>query len=132
MKAVFCAIVFVLIICFLPTCDKTEAKEHVLEGKYIGIFHRTGMDTAQVNINFTNNVFTGTSNKANYPATCSGNFDIEDNSISFSDACAWTADFDWSLILSGTYDLQIINGTVRIWRTTGSVTDEYLLRQPMK
>jgi hypothetical protein len=116
----------------LLACDKTDSESSGLYGRYIGIFNRTGMDTAQVSLLFTGNHFEGQSNKPNYPAVCRGNFQQDNNSIHFSDSCSWTANFDWSLILSGKYNISFMQGTVRIWKTNGVVTDEYLLRQPLK
>jgi hypothetical protein len=113
-------------------CDKTESESSDLYGRYIGIFNRTGMDTAQVSLLFTGNRFEGQSNKQNYPAICRGSFLQDNNSINFTDSCSWTANFDWSLILSGKFNISFMQGTVRIWKTNGVVTDEYLLRQPVR
>ena len=115
----------------LYSCDKTETQPY-LDGRYIGIFHRTGMDTALINILFDGSRFEGSSNRQNYPAICSGSFRLEENSIFFTDSCMWTANFDWSLILAGSYNINTSDGTVRIWKTNGTVTDEYLLRQPTR
>jgi hypothetical protein len=101
---------------------------HNLSGSYSGIFYRTGMDTAGVVINFNGNNFDGQSNRPKYPAICRGSFDLDATTINFIDSCQWTADFDWSLILNGNYNIDFKNdGTVRIWKTNGYITDEYSL-----
>ncbi|HEX6192209.1 MAG TPA: hypothetical protein VFZ42_07585 [Chitinophagaceae bacterium] len=114
------------------SCEKTESASYSLGGNYLGIFSRTGMDTTQVSLFFDQNRFEGFSSRTNYPAICGGTFTLEDNTIQFTDSCAWTANFDWSLILSGAYNISISDGTVRIWKTNGAITDEYLLRQPTR
>ena len=98
----------------------------------MGLFTRTGMDTSRVSIFFDQNRFEGQSTQVNYPAICRGTFELDENTVTFVDSCAWTANFDWSLILSGTYNINFSDGTVRIWKTNGAVTDEYLLRQPTR
>jgi hypothetical protein len=113
-------------------CDKTEDGELSLNGRYLGSFNRTGMDTVQVSVLFRDNYFEGQSDRTNYPAICRGSFQTDDNTITFTDSCAWTANFDWSLILSGTYNASLIDGTLRIWKNNGAVTDEYVLRPVMR
>jgi hypothetical protein len=114
------------------SCDKVDAASVNLYGHYTGIFNRTGMDTAQVSINFRGDKFYGESNKSQYPAICSGDFDLENSTINFDNSCNWKADFDWSLITSGKYNISMSDGCVRIWKTNGVVTDEFLLRQPSR
>ena len=129
MKRLLCFLGLVLLI---VGCEKVESGSQSLQGRYTGLFSRTGMDTAQVSLMFEGERFEGQSNKQNYPAVCSGTVDLENNTISFTDACSWTANFDWSLILSGKYNINFSEGTVRIWKTNGAITDEYLLRQPSR
>jgi len=112
----------------VASCDKSDSASFSLNGRYMGTFSRTGMDTASVSILFDGNNFSGSSDRVNYPAICHGSFDLNDNLIRFNDSCAWTANFDWSLILSGQYNISYNDGAVRIWKTNGTVTDEYLLR----
>jgi hypothetical protein len=112
----------------LISCDKSDESPISLNGRYMGSFSRTGMDTSEVTLLFVNNTYSGQSNRTNYPAICRGSFDVDDNTIQFADSCSWTANFDWSLILSGQYSISYNDGAVRIWKTNGTVTDEYLLR----
>ncbi len=122
----------VIIALVLISCEKADSSSYSLNGRYIGFFSRTGMDTAQVSLLFSGDRFEGESDMTNYPAICTGEFELDNNSVNFNDACAWTANFDWSLILSGNYNINVSNGTVRIWKTSGAVTDEFLLRQPAR
>ena len=100
------------------------------DGLYSGTFQRTGMDTTDVSIEFFQNTFRGESSRDKYPAICRGSFDLDNNSINLVDSCTWTADFDWSLILNGSYNISFRqDNTLRIWRSNGTVTDEYILRK---
>jgi hypothetical protein len=109
-------------------CRKDDDDDMTLaEGMYIGTFTRTGMDTASVSLTLTGNQFNGQSDMAKYPGICHGSYAINDNTISFSDSCAWTANFDWSLILNGAYSLSRNNNTLKFSRTNGNITDEYNL-----
>lgn len=116
----------------LIACDKSDGASFSLSGRYMGSFSRTGMDTSSVTVNFSGNRFDGQSDQLHYPAICRGSFDLDENTIQFTDSCSWTANFDWSLILSGQYSISYNDGTVRIWKTNGTVTDEYLLRQVIR
>ncbi len=115
------------------SCQKNRDSETGpdLQGSYSGSFNRTGMsDTARVTISLSETSFEGQSNIQKYPAICRGSYTTSENSISFVDSCAWTADFDWTLILNGTYNLSMQpDNTIRIWRTNGTVTDEYILQK---
>ena len=116
----------------LSSCDKTEQQQYDLSGLYVGYFHRTGMDTSLVSLRFTTDGFEGSSNMTNYPAICGGSYQLQENRIRFTDTCMWTANFDWSLILSGEYNVEITEATMRIWRTAGNLMDEYILRRPIR
>ena len=118
----------------LIACDKSESptESYQLEGRYLGTFHRTGMDTSDVSILFRDGQFEGASDVNRYPAICNGSFALQGSMINFKDNCSWTADFDWSLILTGTFNFEVNDGTVRIWKTNGAVTDEYSLRKAIR
>lgn len=113
------------------SCQKNDDNDSPdkLTGTYSGTFNRTGFaDSSKVKISLGDNQFTGQSSIAKYPAICRGSYDLSDQTISFVDSCAWTADFDWTLILNGTYNISFVDdNSIRIWRTNGAVTDEYLL-----
>ena len=116
----------------LSACKKEneENDARIPNGVYAGTFSRTGMATVHVNIEFEANTFEGQSDTDKYPAICHGTYNISDNRVIFTDLCTWTADFDWSLILNGTYDISFReDGVIRIRRTTGTLTDEYLLQK---
>jgi len=117
---------------FLFACKKSnDNNPGELHGRYRGTFNRTGMDTAEVSIYFKEgNSFEGTGGPLNYPAICGGHFQQTGNNLSMDDTCTWTANFDWTLIFDGNYNINFTGeNSVRIWRTNGAVTDEYLLNR---
>lgn len=127
-----------LIACILALCtllsackkENDETAPQIPAGVYAGTFSRTGMETVNVKIEFEANTYEGQSDTGKYPAICHGTYQLSDNRVIFTDLCTWTADFDWSLILNGTYNITLQDGAqVRIWRTNGAVTDEYLLQK---
>lgn len=117
----------------LAACRKNSDQNTVpeLSGVYSGTFNRSGVaDTARVSLELDISTFQGQSDTEKYPAICRGSYTATQNSIVFVDSCAWTADFDWTYILNGTYNLSSQpDNAIRIWRTNGTVTDEYLLKK---
>lgn len=120
---------------FISACKKSnevQTENKTLSGRYLGIFYRTGGDTVNVSLLFIDNNFSGSSDRAKYPAICNGTFNIEKNSgassINFNDNCVWTADFDWSLILEGEYELSFnADNSVTIARHSLASSDYYTL-----
>ena len=105
-------------------------------GIYEGTFQReiisSENETAKITLTFSSNKWSGTSEFAKYPALCHGTFTIVSNSIFFTNDCAWTAEFDWSLILSGEYSISKNGENIEFTRdykiaNSGSYTDRYIL-----
>lgn len=106
--------------------DSDENSNDQIQGRYVGTFSRSGGDTSNVVMTFTpEGRFEGSSSQSRYPALCRGSYSIEDGRLLVTDSCAWTADFDWTLIFSGEYQLERQGNQLRIWRSSGLVTDEY-------
>jgi len=101
------------------SCKKTGTVSRSLAGTYTGTFERldsTGRGaTSNVTLSFTDSNWTGKSQFSRYPALCRGTYQlIGQDSIHFQNSCAWTADFDWSLILYDLYRLQITDTSLII------------------
>ncbi|MEI9909733.1 MAG: hypothetical protein WDO71_08680 [Bacteroidota bacterium] len=132
MRQIFCLLLITLVI---SSCEKNNTDDNTpgnsIYGRYTGTFYRTGMDTAEVQVALlSDNRFEGSSEQSFYPAICSGDFTFANDYLSVNDTCTWTANFDWTLIFDGNYNVSFTgNNTVRIWRTSGAVTDEYLLKK---
>jgi hypothetical protein len=113
------------------SCSKNDDDKNMTlpEGMYIGTFHRTGMDTAIVSLTFEGNRYSGQSDQTKYPSICHGSYEVYDKNIHFTDSCTWIANFDWTLILNGTYSITRDNNELRFSRTNGNITDDYILRK---
>lgn len=115
------------------SCSEREITLSSLEGEYTGIFLRSTPNAkfqpANVSLLFEGSSFSGASDVARYPAICRGTFGISGNEISFENACFFTADFDWSLILSGTWKMTIEGEEVVLRKKTGDISDMYRLRK---
>jgi hypothetical protein len=128
MKAFFLVAFLTL---WLFSCEKEDAAS--VSGNYSGVFFRsspTGTWTeSQVSLHLNANSFSGQSSDARYPAICHGSWTSGDETIEFSNACIWTADFDWTLILDGEYKFELKGDHLKIWKTTGDKTDTYDLHR---
>jgi hypothetical protein len=91
----------------LSACSEDD--DMVLANTYEGIFYRiypqARINASDVTLQLTGDNFSGSSSIQNYPAICSGTYEIDGSSITFSNQCAFTADFDWSYILDGVYEI---------------------------
>lgn len=129
------AITLLLVACKKERSDENvEANELTIYGRFVGTFVRSGMDTAQVSLLFReNNTFEGSSNRSRYPAICGGTFEATGDVLAVNDTCSWTADFDWTLIFDGSYNFSLSgDNDLRIWRSNGSITDEYRLAKVIR
>ena len=120
---------------FLTSCEKDKSDDAagdsgVLTGTYTGTFYRSNADTVTVSIEFFDNgTYSGQSNREKYPAICHGTYSWTGDIISFDDECAWTADFDWTLILDGDFNIrQDSNNQLTLTRSSGVVTDTYKIK----
>jgi len=110
-----------------------------LEGTYSGTFQRTvgneAGQIAQVTISFENNTWQGQSDTPKYPALCNGTYELKGQIINFQNHCMFTADFDWSLILNGDFEIkqttQAITFTKVLPNTSTVIKDVYTLQRSM-
>lgn len=131
-------IISLLLIFFsLFGCDKEEHVARKIEGGYYtGTFQRESdeldREIANVSFRFSSNEWNGTSDLVKYPALSKGTFSIVGDTIIFNSDGVWTADFDWTLILSGKYAISRTGDQIeftRNYRDTNAeiVIDRYLL-----
>jgi len=125
------ALVSSIFLLLAVACKQTTLPAPSLNGTYTGTFQRQSGGSgqiSQVSIVFSNGKWTGTSQTPKYPALCNGTYQINGiNRILFTNSCFWTADFDWSLILSQQYELNMIGNDVKMVRTTSLYQDVYTL-----
>ena len=122
-------LLFLTLLTCLAACKKeTQNYITVPDGTYVGTFQRELVwaenDTAKIKITFLANTWTGSSDKNNYPALCKGTYKIEGDTIIFENQCEWTAEFDWSLILSGKYVIKTKGNTIEFYRDNRSGTSD--------
>jgi hypothetical protein len=90
---------------FFSGCKKENTT--IDDGTYKGTFtvtYSSGTQTGQTTLVLNNGTFSCSGNPTKIPAGGSGTFSSGNGTITFNDENFWTADFDWNLILSGTYD----------------------------
>jgi hypothetical protein len=117
---------------FAVSCKKTSSEFFIPDGTYNCTFQRqtsTAGSISNVSITFSDNNYTGQSGSPRYPALCNGTYKaIESGKLNFQNACFWTADFDWSLILSGNYKINVDSHYIEISRDyNNGVKDIYKL-----
>lgn len=126
-------LIFVLFLLtgFSVSCRKTDNLSVIDPGKYSGSFQRSGGQVVNVSITFSENNWTGTSDKPLYPALCNGSYIINGGKINFLNSCMWTADFDWTLILDREYIIRVNNGVNLVFarENSGSFSDVYTLKK---
>ena len=121
-------------ILFIASCDQKETvTPELVDGTYVGIFGRSSPNakyaSAKVTLTLNNGAFTGSSDITNYPAICSGTFKILGETVEFSNNCMFTANFDWTYILNGSFNLKIEENKIYLTRSYGEVHDRYELEK---
>ena len=108
----------------LSSCDAGMMGDGVLtEGNYVGVFLRSDpvakYQPANVSVAIQGDRFEGSSSIRNYPAICEGTLRTDGASVDFKNDCLFTADFDWTLILSGTYRVSQERNTITLVKSYG-------------
>jgi hypothetical protein len=123
---------FILVLATITSCKKNDNNQVIkLSGTYSGTFQRKVSGTgavSNVSLSFSDGTWNGESQVVKYPALNNGSFSVNGNKINFKNESVWTAEFDWSLILNGDYDIKISGNAVTITKTYGNgMTDIYKL-----
>ncbi len=105
----------------LSGCSEGEEVSEFIElnGTYEGTFtveYSNGglIQSNPVTVTFSDSTYVSTVGDNRFPAGGSGNYELGINSVIFSDANIWTADFDWNLILNGEYSLRVSENTITL------------------
>ena len=125
MKIRILTLILVSIVIFFTSCSENDDDNFQLkiEGEYTGTFERNEQ-TSNVELNFTNETYSGESEIDKFPAICNGNFSISDDLIEFENNCPWAADFDWTLILTDKWNYTFENNVLIMIKSNG---DKYTL-----
>ncbi len=126
MRTVF----FILLVMVLGivSCNRTNPAFLILPGTYTGTFQRgpgySPVSTVTITFSPDGN-WAGQSQFPHYPALCSGTYKMSSShAVSFKNACPWTADFNWTLILSGDYNITISGSHIEITRDYASLAKD--------
>lgn len=105
----------------LLACEKDKnAKD--FKGTYTGTF-RTKQDGKMVMIDTELTLLNENFEVKKGPKLGNGSFKLEDKrTVTFSDKNVWTADFDWNLILNGTYTYQALADSLILTRVLYATT----------
>jgi hypothetical protein len=123
----------IFLLCCLLSCGKSGDDIVFLEGTYIGYFHHNHADTTRVTLRFLGNHFEGESTDSRHPALCRGSVEQDEATLRFRDSCNRHFSPGATLVLNGPYNYEFNNdGTLRIWRSSESALDEYILRTPIR
>lgn len=109
------------LVCLFSSCGSDQPQ--LLVGNYSGTFTR-GNESSNVQLVFENGKFEGSSEVTKFPAICNGTYQVSGNKIEFTNSCAWTAEFDWSLILAGSWTFLKTNNQLTMTHSNG---DQYIL-----
>ena len=127
----YLGLIWLIVIVTLGSCEKTSNIDVIsLNGTYKGTFQRKIDGSGQISnvtITFSDTNWLGDTQFSKYPALCKGTFSLSDNTINFENSCPWTAEFDWTLILSGKYQVKSYGDTIEISRDLTAYKDVYLL-----
>jgi hypothetical protein len=130
MKKIIQLLIVITVIGF--ACESNhDNQDKIPDGVYTGTFQRQlafgGGDTSHITLTFSSNTWTGQSDRSKYPALCHGTYRLENQKIIFTNDCAWTAEFDWTLILGGEYDLSFKDNQLSFIRDyRGPSSDTYI------
>ncbi|WKK73516.2 hypothetical protein QYS49_16285 [Marivirga salinae] len=124
MKAKF---LFVIILIISASCQLNDLEPVIItDGTYTGFFGRSSPNAkyqaSDVTLIFKGNTYQGQSSIQKYPAICRGTFTMKGNKIEFTNECPWTAEFDWTYILTGEFDIYKEGEEIIIQRSYGEET----------
>ncbi|WP_162996822.1 hypothetical protein [Mucilaginibacter kameinonensis] len=129
MKSLLCFLV--LIVTLGASCKKNDNQAIKLSGTYAGTFQRKVSGSgavSNVSLSFSTDAWNGESQTVKYPALSHGSFSTTGNKINFKNESVWTAEFDWSLILSGDYDIAVSGNKIIISKSYATgMMDVYTL-----
>jgi hypothetical protein len=135
MKAIFSIMIFLVVI-GISGCENDNSPIILENGTYEGTFTLGYADgqtfSNPVTISFDGNNYSSSAGPNRYPAGGNGTFELSGDLVEFSDVNIWTADFDWGLILSGTYAITETNTYIEFLKNQNSGEGFYRYRLEKK
>lgn len=125
---------FFLINIFFISCGPDKEDPVVIQpGTYKGQFYHTSQNTnidpSNVTLTFTDQKFSGSSDKTYFPAICNGSYKVTDQEIEFINGCSWPANFDWNYILNGKFKIKVTGNSLELTKQSGNNTYYYKLQK---
>jgi hypothetical protein len=121
---------------FMGSCSKTLLQPNSVEGTYKGQFELKNTDSAQampgsgaVTVNFTATDYKASANSNYIPAGGAGTYSVRKDSIDFKDDSMHTANFDWNLLLNGTYRYTVKGDSIMLSKELGTQIYLYKLKK---
>jgi hypothetical protein len=132
MRSLF--VLYSILFTLLAACDKDVLKASLQDGEYKGTFTRMHPTAryvpSNVTLTITGNRFTGTSDKPKFPAICSGSLEKRKNKLKVTNDCMFTADFDWTYIFKGDFEVSVSGKEVKLTKNySPGFYDEYTLQK---
>lgn len=103
----------IVLVLFMVSCKKDHPYRNIPAGTYKGTFQRSLINqVSNVTLEFSSDGFEGQSQYLHYPDICHGKFSTSQDTVLFENACVYTADFDWSYILSGKFKISLVGDSL--------------------
>lgn len=127
-------VIFALLL--VAACKKyTTATFTELNGQYSGVLianqknsgDSTLRTTSPVSVFFLNHRYRSISRPDSVAAGAAGNFQLQGNNITLKDSLSHLANFDWNLILKGTYNYTILGDSLVLTKRVAGTLYTYRL-----
>ncbi len=132
-------ILLTILVVSVISCKKDkESNGSFADGTYIGTFQRQiagGGKIVDVTLNLNTGGYDGIHQSniyERYPVIGLGTYSTSGDKITFVDSLAYTADFDWTLILANEYNYSANGDSLTIFRQYGNLKDIYKLKKQKK
>ncbi len=108
---------FLVLALLIISCKKSSLNTTIPIGTYKGTFQRSIMNkVSNVTLQFSSNSYKGQSDSIHYPDICKGSFSISKDTVSFTNTCFYTANFDWTYILDRKYKISVFGDSLIMTR----------------
>ena len=118
-------------------CSKDILQSTNIDGSYQGVFELTNTNpvvdfvplTGEVTVTFEGLNYSSTGNANYVPASSGGKYFIKKDVMTFTDTMMHTANFDWNMLLNGSYAYSITGDNITLTRTVGYNKYTYRLKR---
>jgi hypothetical protein len=120
----------------LGACAKKVIEISKLEGDYNGTFSyqqnsdsNNKIENIPVKISFTGNEYKSSANANYMPAGGQGKYELSGTKVVFTDEMMRTANFDWNLLLNGTYTISSKSDSLFLVKKTDDASYTYTIKK---